>query len=187
MPLKMHNARAPRLLSIAEWIALVLAISFLVFALATRAHADQSPLVITGTAPAQISLDLGPMLSFMLTYFGPAILAALFAAITWLAHTWNKNHKFQITDADLDSLKSTMKAEAGKAILASPTNLAGVAITTSSPEVAKMVQAVQARAPDIIAKLGITPEWIADKVAGYLGEMQSNTTIVAAPGKALSL
>ena len=156
-------------------------------------------------SPPSVTVDLSPLVQLALTYLLPIIGTVLTFVVGWGVNEYKKRTGHMMDQATIDKFKSLAKGVAGQMMLSSPTNLAGVSMTFKSQPIADAAKAIMAHETDLqgdLQALGITPDWVAKMIASYLGQMQSNGTIMAVnnqptagspgaappppPGKALS-
>jgi hypothetical protein len=90
-----------------------------------------------------------------------------------------------ITASQQDQVRDWANDQAGKAIAASQTNLAGQAIRVDDPLIQNTVKVAQVLIPELLAATGITPTKLADMVVGEIGRLQPlpapPVTVIPAP------
>ena len=119
--------------------------------------------------------------SSVIADLAPYALAMIPVVIGWGVQIYSKATHSQISANAVTKLDILAKAEAGAAIAASETNLAGVSVTVGSGIVADAVTSLVAKAPSILNQAGLSPDQVATIIQGHIGFAQGSAPVPAAP------
>jgi uncharacterized membrane protein len=95
--------------------------------------------------------------------------------LAWLGVKMNNDDK----DRALALLQTFIKTQAGVVIAKLDGNAINASIDVKSPGIAEAANKVLARLPDEAAKVGATPEKLADMLVGEIGKLQASAPTVA--------
>jgi hypothetical protein len=118
--------------------------------------------------------------SSLIVDVAPYALALIPVVIGWGVSVLRTHTKIQFSQAAVDKIDTLAKAEAGAAIAASETNLAGVSIHVGSAIVADAANRIIDGAPAILADAGLSADNVATMVAGHIGAIQASSAAPAA-------
>jgi hypothetical protein len=110
----------------------------------------------------------------------PYAIALIPVLVGWGVAEIRKHAGINLSAAAVAKLDTFAEAEAGAAIAASATNLAGVAIPVGSEIVAAAAARILAAAPKLLVDAGISPSQVATMVAGHIGALQASSAAPAA-------
>jgi hypothetical protein len=130
---------------------------------------------------ASTTISLAPWVQVAQAMLSIILPTVVTVAIGWGAVLFQRWTGIKIAQADQDALAKAISTQAGLAMAASATNLAGESITASSPAVVKVAGYITNNLQPLLAATGVTPDNVAHLIAGKIGEMQAATpTVVAA-------
>ncbi len=129
---------------------------------------------------ATTTISLAPFVEALLPTLVVIASAISTAAVTYLVDLVRK-WGLQISQANEAKLVKEVSTQAGLAIAASATNLAGESIDAHSPAVVKAASYITNNLQALMKSTGVTPDNVAHLVAGEIGKLQAATpTVVAA-------
>jgi len=127
------------------------------------------------------TVSLAPTINLIAQLISPIVGILVAGAVGWLAMAWQKYTGIRLDQQALDRIEKAAATQAGVMVAKAADNLSNTTVTVKNPMVADAVRSIQSSEPKAIETLGVTPEWIAAKVAGEIGKLQSNSAPVPEP------
>lgn len=135
-------------------------------------------------APVQPTVfNLGPLIDWLKPLIVSGVASAAGGAVVWLLRQVFSYLHVTISDKDYDVIRRDATAQVQKLVAIGVDKLETVNVTIDSPLVKDIVTKMQASVPDIIKKLGLTPEKLAEIALAAIGQHQTDflKASVAAP------
>ena len=101
--------------------------------------------------------------------------------VGWWATTYRRWTGKQMAQADQDTLSSAINTAAGSIFASAEAGISSASIHVSDPRIASAVATVSTYLPMVIRMTGVTPDELARRIHGRLGELQAQAPAPVMP------
>lgn len=168
----------------AYWIVALFAFMAGLPALADPAAAITSVVAPAGTTSVTTNPDgslvfVGPLIQALQPYIVSAVGALIVGLAGWVVAILKQKTNIDIDQNILDAFDRAAETQAGIIIAKSESGIMSASIDVHNPMIANAVNTVLARLPAEAARVGMTPEKLADRITGKIGKLQASATVLS--------
>lgn len=136
-------------------------------------------------------IPIEPIASALMPYLVDITTVLVGAGVTWWSANYHRWTGKEMAQADKDTLAKAVNDAAGVIFAGAEAGISTQSIHPGDPRIANQANRVAVIIPDILTKLGLTPDGVAHAIAGKLGALQAASqtappaaVIVSAPSDA---